>query len=368
MYLAVLMLFPLLIGIVGLFWTKGRICWKEFLAMEAATFAVLGIGFAIARYTPVSDTEIWNGRIASKAPVRVSCEHSYDCNCRYVRDGKSTRRVCDVCYEHSFDVSWRIATTNGEVLTIPRIDRQGLQEPPRFTKAYVGEATAVAHSYDNYIKASPDSVLRRVNAAEKFAGKLPTYPSSVYDYYRVNRFLDVGAGEPKAKDWNWLLTEANADLGAKRKLNVIVIMAKIADSSYQFAIEEAWLGGKKNDLIVILGVPEYPKIAWVRVTAWSKSEDVKVMVRDAIMDIGTVERRDDIVKAISSIAGERFEHRSMQDFEYLMASAQPGTTGTVVLFALGLIVCGGLAKYFYDNDPFETGRPRYTYRTRYQWR
>jgi hypothetical protein len=357
MYLAMLLAVPVLLGLLSLAFSKGRITLKEFLAMELAVAAVLGIGYAVARHSSTSDREIWNGRITSKEQVTVSCDHSYSCNCyeSCSSDGKggtSCTETCQTCYEHSNDYDWNLNTSSNEIITIDRVDRQGVNTPPRWNQAYVGEPIVTQHRYKNYILANPDSILRRTGAQDRFKNLIPPYPMDVYDYYRLNRFMAVGYTEPRAREWNWLLNEINGDLGPTKQVNILVLAVKHADPSYEYALAEAWIGGKKNDVVVLLGVPEYPKISWARIVSWSTSADLKVDLRDQLLQIGSMDRRDDLAAAIRTNVQTKFRRRHMKDFEYLMAGMQPSTRGTIILFVLGLAVCGGLLVYFYQNDPF----------------
>lgn len=365
-YLSMLMIIPIIIGVVGLFWSKGRICWKEFLVMQGACIFVISVGYLISQHTGMSDVEVWSGRITNKAKEEVPCSHSYSCNCRTVCHGtgkdRSCHTECDTCYEHhrglrtirGTDFDWDIYTSDAGRMEIERIDRRGVDMPPRWGAAFIGEPTSSTHSYTNYIKANPTSILRREDALEKWAKHLPAYPNNVYDYYRLNRLVSVGFKEPRAKDWNWLLNELNADMGPKKQANVVVVLAKTPDSTYEYAIEQHWLGGKKNDVVVIIGVPAYPKIGWVRIVSWTDSQAFKVRLRDRIQEIGTVDKRDDIIKAIRENTDQYFVRKSMDDFKYLMSSSQPGPVGTSVLFILGILLCGWLSWYFYHEDPFVT--------------
>ena len=369
MYIALLMLLPIAIGLFEMIFLKGRIGWREFIAMELAVLAVMGIGFAIARYSATTDTEIWSGVVTGKEQNTVSCSHSYSCNCRddCTSDSKgnqSCSQVCDTCYEHSHDYDWDVNTNIGSVITIDRIDRQGTDEPPRWTQVYAGEPVAVEHTFTNYIKANPDTVLTRFTATNPENLPVPNPPTEVYDYYRVKRFLPVAYAEPHADEWNWLLDRVNAIYGPTKQVNVIIVAVKTADQNYQYLLEHHWLGGKKNDLVILLGVPEYPKIGWVKIMSWSKSEGLKVQLRDAIQDIGTMERRDDIMKAVEQQIATNWERRHMKEFEYLMAGAQPGPGATIFLMILGTLMTAGLSWFFCVQDPFGTNDEGMDYRYR----
>ncbi len=359
-YLAMLLLVPILIGLVGFFSSKGRVTLKEFFVMELAVALVLAVGIGISFYTATGDVELWNGRVVKKVKERVSCEHSYSCNPYPCNCDKNGCQTCwQTCYEHSNDWDWNLYTNNNETITIKRVDRQGSKEPLRWTQAQLRNPTALQHRFTNYIKASPDTILRRRGVLKQFQKLVPAYPIGVYDYHYADRFVSVGVPEPNARDWNRLLQELNADLGPSKEVNIIVVAVKTDDPAYQYALEEAWVGGKKNDFIVLLGVTEYPRISWVRVSSWSKSEDLKVELRDAIQEIGTMADREKLVETLRGLVIKKFVRRHMSEFKYLVAGLQPGNTATVILFIVGLLVQIGLLIYFYREDPFDTGYQRY---------
>ena len=119
MYIALLMLVPLIIGIVGLVLSKtGRadahLSLKEFATMEAAVLALILAGYAISRWSAVRGTELISGRVTSKEQNIVSCSHSYECNCHEVCSGSGSSRSCSnecgTCYEHLHDYDWDVDT------------------------------------------------------------------------------------------------------------------------------------------------------------------------------------------------------------------------------------------------------------------
>ncbi|MDP3800170.1 MAG: hypothetical protein Q8Q90_01980 [bacterium] len=350
------MLVPIIIGLVGLTTSRGRITLKEFFAQQGVLLVVVLIGYFISRWTSTRDVEVWSGEIVKKEKDKVSCSHSYPCNPHSCNCDKNGCDTCwDTCYDHNYDWDWNIFTSNKEdgVINIERIDSQGNKEPPRWTQAKIGDPTAQTHSFTNYIKANPGSILRRTGAAELYKGYIPKYPNQIYDYYYCDRFLVVGdIGIPDIKEWNRQLSEINAELGAKKKMNIVAVAVALNEPEYAYALEEVWIGGKKNDLIIVMGIPNYPKIEWVSIFSWSIAEDLKVELRDAIIKIGTMERREEIGKIIYQMTDDKFIHRDMDDFKYLMAGVQPGTTGTIIMFILGTLLSVGMTFYFRACDPF----------------
>ena len=350
MYLFLLLLVPVGIGLTALILGKGKITVVEFLIQELVMVLIMILGVGIARSSVTADTEFLNGRVTNKLKERESCEHSYSCRCRDVSDsdGEGSHRECDTCYEHSYDVSWYVYTSINRTIRIARIDRQGVKEPERWTQAYIGEPIAVPNAWVNYVKASPDTILRRHFVDEEISKVVPPYPIG-YDYYRANRFITVGATVRDPNEWLWLIDQANADLGAMKQVNIIVIVTGL-DSEFEYAIEDRWIGVKKNDMVVIIGSKQPPKIDWVRIMSWSTATDLKVELRDEIQAIGTLGKRDDIIASIRAHVTKQFVRRDMNEFKYLAASFQPGSGATLVLFLLGVCISVGASIFFYKNE------------------
>ena len=297
MELFLLLLLPMLIALCGFIASaikndrRYSITFKEFLVLLSAVSAVVTVGYFISRWSAVYDNELWNGRIIKKQQERVPCSHSYPCNPYPCGDSKHPRTCWRTCYEHTNDWDWALYTSNGERIKIARVDRRGSNEPPRFAKAQINDPTAVVHGCINYIKANPWTLLRRQGVLEKFQKLIPAYPIQIYDYHYVNRLADVSGKIPAAEQplWNNDLMEMNATLGKKKEVNIVFVIAPTSDSAYLHALEEAWLGGKKNDLVVIFGVSQYPKIDWVYVMSWTKEELFKINLRESIKNLETID-------------------------------------------------------------------------------
>jgi hypothetical protein len=364
MYLALLLLLPLILCFLAkyVFW-KDSFGWAPFLiAIGACAFTVLG-GLAIEFYGVTSDTEVWSGTVTGRQRNEVSCSHSYPCNCHEVctedsNGHESCTEHCDTCYEHPFDVDWDVYFSTGKVISIAREDRQGLIEPKRWDAVYTGEPTAETHSFTNYLLAAPGNVMLRHDAPKGFEALIPAYPDNIYDYYRVNRFLVMGGVPVTGRyDWEWILNRLNAELGTVKQVNVIIVIVPTADPRYEYAIQKAWVGGKKNDLVVCIGVTRYPKIDWCRIVSWTTDESIKVLLRDDIQGIGNLDHRDDIMGAVRREAIAHFHRRHMKDLKYLAAAHQP--SGTVLLVILMLEVANVAASVYVSYRMQGGGYHRY---------
>src|SRR3989338_855858 len=350
--LYLLLLFPVVWPFIAKRLWHTEISWREMglnIGIIAVAVAVVWIG---GRGLKASDTEIWNGQVTGKEQVWVSCEHSYECNCRETCSGsgkdRSCSTTCDTCYEHFNDWNWTVRSDVGN-FNIARIDRRGSYEPPRWTKVIKGQPVASERTFVNYIKAVPESLFNKNSSVkEQYKGKLPDYPH-VYDYHYANRVIPVGVQVADLADWNHKLALALRELGPKKQANAIIVLSGETNSQYAHALEEHWLGGKKNDVVVVLGVPEYPKISWAYVMSWTDRELFKVKLRDALLDQKTLDA-DKVVTLIDSHVKELFVRKPMKDFEYLWAEVTPPMWINVLAFMIAIFGSMGLTYVFQRRD------------------
>jgi hypothetical protein len=313
------------------------------------------ISYAFLYYGQASktdDIEILNGQIVGKERERVSCSHDYQCNCRTVTScsgsGTSqsctTSTTCDTCYEHSHDYDWNLNTDIDDI-KIDRIDRQGVQQPPRWTIAQNGEPVAISHKYVNWVKAVPDSLFHGNDKMliQTYASQIPGYPGGIYDYHRINRVIANGVPLENLKQWNTDLSIMLREIGPLKQANIILIFTKSPDPNLANAIRSAWLGGKKNDITIVIGVPEYPKIGWAAVNAWTDKEIFKVQLRDALIELGEVDR-ERVMTTIHDYVKKGFVRKPMADYAYLESNIVIDVS-LIVWMIITMIVIGGVFSY-----------------------
>lgn len=312
--------------------------------MVASPLLVLAILATIALllvqmfyWTSLIDKELLNGEVVSKSKEQVSCSHSYMCNCTTSNNVTS----CQTCYEHSWDYDWVVKSNVGSV-EIDRVNRQGTIEPPRFTQVMISEPFTIEHSFKNYIKANNASLfnqLETVPMVEQFKKKLPAYPITVYDYYRADRVINVGTSikPTELKLWNQKVSETLKVLGPRKHVNLVIVLVNEKDSMYAQALQAHWLGGKKNDVILVVGSTAYPAVDWVEVLSWSDEELLKIQLRDAIKDIPHLSA-DVTVKTAADHINRLFVRKQMKDFEYLDDVSLSTIALAVLVLALWIAV------------------------------
>lgn len=356
--LLLIILIPLVLPwIARMIWPR-EISWKEMGIATVAGVAISGGVYWAGLYAQTADTEILNGEVTGKQRIHDSYVRTYECMCS--TDSKGNRS-CSTCTEDHYTVEWKCNTNLGGI----RIDYKdstwrsvyNTPDPQRYTIIRNGDPVAVEHSFTNYVKAVPDSLFHNVDT-HKFEKLIPTYPDDVFDFYRINRAFAMGVAVPDLADWNQDISLMLRKLGPQRQANVIVVFANTADQSYLYALEGKWIGGKKNDIIVVLGVTQYPKIDWVGVSSWTDKALFKVQLRDDIMALGNVDRAQ-IIQAIDKNTMATFKRKSMKDFEYLKHQIEPPTWVLILALVLGIVASVGATFYFYRNDPFGSGGGMY---------
>lgn len=349
---------PLLVALGFFFILKG-ITWKELGLLILAELIVAGVSVVIVYHMNTSDEETWNGWVSQKKQEWTSCTHSYQCRCRTETScsgsGKnkscSTSEHCDTCYEHSNDWNWVVYTSNKESIEIDRIDRQGSSTPPRWAAIRIGDPTAQTHSYTSYIKAAPDTLFRHQGLTEKYANKIPKYPGKIYDYYHINRLVTQGLSVTDPQAWNEGLEKINSDLGAKKQANMIVVLTTEPDSWY-YALEQSWIGGKKNDVILVIGMDASTgKPQWAQVMCWTTAKIFEVKLRDAVRDLPSI-TPEATLKVMHDNVEQYFKRKPMKDFEYLQASITPSGTEYTISILIGLLIAGLLIWLFEVKDIF----------------
>lgn len=364
MVFLVLLLFPLLFAL-GFKHFSQSITWKEFGVQMAIQVIVAVSSAAIVYYQDTADDEVLNGRIHKKVTQRVSCSHSYSCppctkSCD--KDGNNCTETCSTCYDHDYDYNWNLHGTTGMVWTVPRVsgNPQGTLMPARWNTARVGDPTSELNGYTNYIKASPDSLFRRQGLKEKYLASLPPHPEEIFDIHYINRLVLAGVSVPDVAQWNTDLMEANADLGAAKQVNMQIVLTNKPHEWFH-ALEEHWLGGKKNDVTLVIGLSG-SKIEWAHAMDWSDKKLFNIALRDEVVALGTLNRVE-IMKVFRNNVQKNFVRKPMHDFEYLEASITPTTTQWVVSILIGLLVSVGVSIWLHRVDLFEEG-----YRSRKRYR
>ena len=304
------------------------------------TVAQIGIGVAFGFLVSyfiamgqLSDTEVITGNVVKKHRVEDSYEESYDCNCRTVTTGtgtsKTTSTVCDTCWRTIYTVDWYLGTTIGRIDIASKESEWrsvwNSVNPRAYLDAKVGEACSRTRSYQNYILASPDSLFNSSEFRNKsFDTIIPAYPR-LHSIYKMKHALTRDGAVPSGdvQKWTHQIREHLKVRNATTEPNVLFVFTKSTDRNFRYALERNWLGGKKNDLIVVVGTSVYPNVDWVEVVTLggtSGNELTAVKIRDRLEQM--VLEPEAVVKETFSMIDKHFDMKPITDFEYLKDEQQ----------------------------------------------
>ncbi len=366
-----LLLFPLIWPFIAKRIWNAEITWTE-LGLNIVIIAILVIGtYQAGKWGATLDTEVWNGVVTDKKMIDGHYVRSYECNCTTYQCGTSnnpsTCTRCDTCYEDHYTREYNGYSTVGSwtfdsIDSTLRIRRDTFGPPAAYTKCTVGEPASREHNYTNYVQAVPQSLFNdNSKIAEQYAGKIPAYPR-VYGFYKINRVLNVGTKVPAdiIKVMNDNLNQSLIMLGAQKQVNIVVILTDIMDPNYRYAVENAWLGGEKNDVVVFIGT-DGDTVQWADVMTWALNagnELFHVKLRDALK--GSTITADGISTTITSMIALHFKRPEMVDYQYLEKEVKPA--GWVMGLAIFFSIVGSMIlTYIFhrvDVDFFRRNRYR----------
>lgn len=320
---------------------------------------VLGISYAI-NYSQLYDVEILNGQVTSKYSHKEYCTQSSSCkhytwhekcHTRYDSKGKS-HRECESykVFDYSYEVDWYVKSTVGE-FEIERVNRQGTMTPPRWQQVIIGDYAAAESSYINYLFADKNSLFSPEELHnmydEKYLSTIPEYPS-VVDYYKTHHVINTTNYNVDGYD-EYLRNELKT-MGARKQVNIQVLVYDYKDVDFVDATLASWRGGKKNDVIIFFGIDNDGNVVKFYSTSFAqgmKNEELHAKMRiDALNEKLTL---DLLVKEVHNI-DKHFERLSNKEFEYLSVKMEPRKDVLIGASIVLLILSIFIGLYMRDND------------------
>ena len=356
MYLMYLIaLVPVIAGAI-LWATNKKIVWFEWLIGCAVAFAISGLTHLVVVHGMTSDDEIWSGTV-------VEVNHTPEWRAEWTEtetytdsDGDTHTRT--VTKSRNYDPRWWVETNIGDF----DIDESKYSE---LLRKFGEQRSRPGHrpDYDsgdrndyflvnknNWIEPVTDmrSWTNRVKASPSVFS-FPTVPSdvNVYTYPLVeDRFVsDRLFGRANLIN-NLQFDRMCAALGPVKKVNVIIIGFP-EDSSSDIAQmqEAAWIGGKKNDLVICFGGGQGRKAGWAYVFGWTEEELVKRNLETIFLHN---EINNDILQLVSREIIKNYTIKDWSKFDYL--SIEPPTSAYIWLIVIMIISQTGLWIYFHMNE------------------
>lgn len=316
---------------------KVKLPWEMHALLQGISMLAFVVTYGLGTYGQVADHEIWSGQVTSKKREHGSYIRTYSCNCVTRTINKVTTTTCQTCTEPRYTVSWDIYSTIGR-FNIDSADWSSvavysLPDPNFYRDAAKGDPVARRSAYTNLVKGAESSLFHDKLIKPSHRELLPEYPTKVYNYYHIDRVLNLASRTPliNDKEWNVALSKMMSTLGTDKEANVVIVFTNDQDPTFADSLERSWLGGKKNDVVIVADVSEDAVIQWARAFSWTLNEDLKIHLRERLQGV-SVSSTGAMLTIVDEEIRSNFVRRQLSDFDYLKDEISPPLI--VVIFAL----------------------------------
>lgn len=361
MFLLLIICFSLLVPVAVKLFRPHTITWMEMSAHMLVAGLLVLAGWQIGKYAETADTEVWNGQLVSKSREHGSYVRTYQCNCYQSCSGSGSSRVCtqicQTCYENRYTVTWAFDTTIGDV-TVQHLDRTSRRvyrspDPELYSRAYEGMPVSREASYTNYIRAANSSLFGQVEGSvlDRFADIIPEYPR-VYNLVEIDRVVSTPGIQGDFGELDRCLDNHLREIGPNKQANIVVVLTD-QGPRFRDVLAHHWQGGKKNDVIVVIGTPDGDSVEWVRTITLAdnmRNAGVDVEMRAALLDIGSLSNQEQVGDAIAEVVNDHYERVPMEEFEYLKNEINPPLWAIIILTIVSIGASIGLVILFEHYD------------------
>lgn len=242
--------------------------------LAGAVALIVGLtGISVAKRAHNDDVELIGARVVKKDMDRSPCVHTYSCNCTKV--GKVTH--CSTCRRHTTDYDYSVHFSSAA----PETESCGdCSAPGWWTRANVGDAVAVPHHYQNYLKADPNNILIPARPADVQGtpigrARLTATQDRFYADPIISDNVPVPVGLSNAlRDWN-------ADFGGRKQAYINLGLTTNPDPQYADLLAHEWGFGPKNALVFIVSV-DGDTVRWARLVSFSAATSLHRWTRDEL--------------------------------------------------------------------------------------
>ena len=383
-------LIPLLVGLV--LWLKSdKVVWQEWLGASAAAFLVSIVFHIMATKGMTSDFETWSGRVThveyvprwkeyyEEAIYKTEYYQTTESRSRFVGSGKNrrteyytvnvtkSRRVFDRWDPRTrwHNQYWSCRTDLGQSFFINESDYNRITQRFGRIESRIGSRTTGEHASrfiegdeNDYFGVNIKNWCEPVTDTRSFENRVKACPSvfsfikvptniSVFDYPTNSMFSSGRLIGTSIHHIDLLkFDQLNSELGRKKKINLILIGYSDKDSMIAEYQKAAWIGGKKNDLVMMYNLNKgETKPSWTRVFGWSESEICKRNLESILL---TNPLNNDILKLIEKEIVSNYVIKDWSKFDYL--TIEPRNVHYIWFFIILILTQSVLYVYFHFNE------------------
>lgn len=333
---------------------KREITTREFFIHLGSSLGITVVIYAISfafLYSSMADTQILNGMITNKFKHTEICSEYSSCENYYIKTKTKTRinskgkleRYTETykVFLYSTEFDWYLQTSTDDNIKIKRVNDRGDVMPPRWNMAHVGDYSASTSIYINPLLSGDVSLFNTAADSGLYSDEdlkdIPDYPE-VYDYYRFNPVINL-----TQHDVSFIRTELNKQMrtmGASKQANVIfvVIDSNINGDDFTKKLKQKWNGGKKNDIIIVVGIDKIKNITFLTSNSYADGSGnellhstlkMRYIANESVLDLNEV-------RVIMSIIDDKFNRLPASEFNYMLTDVKPSFMLIIIIIILTL--------------------------------
>ncbi len=326
---------PVVIGFI--LWLRNpQINLWEWVGGSAIGFLMAGMFQMLALYGMTDDRETWSGSITATTHWPRWVEEYQQMHTREYACGTDSNGNTTYCTEIYYTTEYRTHPEHWTADTSIPDDHEISESFYQESLRNFGGKVAVEQPYkggfysgdkNTYVAYNNSGFCYPVTATFSFVNKIKAAPT-VFSFIKVPTNITVYA-YPTPTDWrqsNRLLGTAastvsilefdrlNARLGARKKVNLIMVGFGTKDRSYAEYQQAKWIGGKKNDLVLCYGGDAGGKPAWAKVFGWTDSDVCKKIIEGILLE-NKVD--DSILEKIEKQVVSYYTIKDWSSFDYI---------------------------------------------------
>ena len=329
-----------------MYYRDRQLVWWEWAGAVAAGFLVAAIFHYLAVFSMVVDTETWSGEVVSGTHYPRWVEEYTEQHSRTYTDSKghSHTKHWTTTEHRTHPEHWACNDTfNREIeITSDFFEevRQRFNNLTTETPYKSGFDSGDRHTYVSYNKTG---FIYPVTDWRTFENRVKAAPS-VFSYVKVPKDIPIFSYPANSNLWQsdrlvgvakqsmhiLLWDQMNSRLGPAHKVNVIAVGFASPDTTLSQYQEAAWIGGKKNDLVITYGGPDPRHPIWARTFGWTEREIVKRNL-DTIFLEHAVD--DNILPLVEREIRANYQIKDWHKFDYLTVEP-PGWSYLVLLIVM----------------------------------
>lgn len=333
----------------------------EWLA-GAVVALIMAAGFQWAAVTGMThDREVWSGQVESARHVPAWTEQYTRVVTRTVGSGKNMRTITELRTETDYNPEhWFMVDTLGRTLNISeaefneirQITKAGVERQPGDRSNHIGGHMISGDPLDDVLVGlrevmpvvDTQNFENRVRAAPtvfSFPKVPPTVKVEQYPWpqgeFISNRVINAPI---TALEWDRL----NSLVGPAVHCNAIIVYFKEGGPEMAQWQKAAWVGGKKNDLVICYGGKNPSKAEWVDVFGWTEAELVKANLRTLVLKNQV---NNQLVPQIQAEIMKNFKAKDWHKFDYI--SIEPPPWAYITFFITLSLFQAGTWWWFHNN-------------------